>query len=56
MFYFLSFLDRSNLGNARIAGLQKSLHLTDNQYSIALTVTYIPYIVRRLVPLQTKNG
>lgn len=48
MFYFLSFLDRSNLGNARIAGLQKSLHLSDNQYSIALTVTYIPYIMAEI--------
>ncbi|KAI9614499.1 hypothetical protein KEM48_005964 [Puccinia striiformis f. sp. tritici PST-130] len=43
MFYFLSFLDRSNLGNARIAGLQSSLGLTDHQYSIALTVTYMSY-------------
>ncbi|KAA1122766.1 hypothetical protein PGTUg99_006944 [Puccinia graminis f. sp. tritici] len=50
MFYFLSFLDRSNLGNARIAGLQSSLHLSDHQYSIALTVTYIPYIVRQAHP------
>ncbi|KAH9453467.1 hypothetical protein Pst134EA_024339 [Puccinia striiformis f. sp. tritici] len=48
MFYFLSFLDRSNLGNARIAGLQSSLGLTDHQYSIALTVTYIPYIVAEI--------
>jgi len=47
-FYFLSFLDRSNLGNARIAGLQKSLHLSDKQYSIALTVTYIPYIMAEI--------
>ncbi|POW19198.1 hypothetical protein PSHT_04885 [Puccinia striiformis] len=48
MFYFLSFLDRSNLGNARIAGLQSSLGRTDHQYSIALTVTYIPYIVAEI--------
>ncbi|KAA1085752.1 hypothetical protein PGT21_018231 [Puccinia graminis f. sp. tritici] len=48
MFYFLSFLDRSNLGNARIAGLQSSLHLSDHQYSIALTVTYIPYIMAEI--------
>ncbi|OAV87184.1 hypothetical protein PTTG_00653 [Puccinia triticina 1-1 BBBD Race 1] len=48
MFYFLSFLDRSNLGNARIAGLQSSLRLSDHQYSIALTVTYIPYIIAEI--------
>ncbi|KAF9067838.1 major facilitator superfamily domain-containing protein [Rhodocollybia butyracea] len=34
MFYLLSFLDRSNIGNARVAGLQKDLGMTDSQYSI----------------------
>lgn len=33
MLYLLSFLDRSNIGNARIAGLQTDLKLTDTQYS-----------------------
>lgn len=32
MFYLLSIMDRSNLGNARVAGLQKDLHLSDWQY------------------------
>ncbi|PBK64283.1 MFS general substrate transporter [Armillaria solidipes] len=48
MFYFLSFLDRTNIGNARIAGLQRDLQMTNKQYSIALTVTYVPYIVTEL--------
>ncbi|KAF9445153.1 MFS general substrate transporter [Macrolepiota fuliginosa MF-IS2] len=48
MFYLLSFLDRTNLGNARVAGLQTDLKMTNNQYSIALTVTYVPYIVAEL--------
>ncbi|KAK0221360.1 major facilitator superfamily domain-containing protein [Armillaria fumosa] len=48
MFYFLSFLDRANIGNARIAGLQHDLHMTNKQYSIALTVTYVPYILIEL--------
>ncbi|KAF5355611.1 hypothetical protein D9757_012907 [Collybiopsis confluens] len=48
MFYLLSFLDRTNVGNARVAGLQKDLGLTNHQYSIALTVTYVPYIVSEL--------
>ncbi|KIM42076.1 hypothetical protein M413DRAFT_410689 [Hebeloma cylindrosporum] len=48
MFYFLSFLDRSNIGNARVAGLQKSLHLTDYQYQVCVTVTYVPYILSEL--------
>ncbi|KAG8763389.1 Proteasome subunit alpha type-4 [Ceratobasidium sp. 423] len=29
MFYLLSFLDRANIGNARVAGLQKDLHMTN---------------------------
>ncbi|KIK65240.1 hypothetical protein GYMLUDRAFT_980832 [Collybiopsis luxurians FD-317 M1] len=48
MFYLLSFLDRTNIGNARVAGLQKDLQMTNQQYSIALTVTYVPYIVAEL--------
>ncbi|KAF5383049.1 hypothetical protein D9615_004799 [Tricholomella constricta] len=48
MFYFLSFLDRSNIGNARVAGLQKDLKMSNKEYSIALTVTYVPYIVAEM--------
>ncbi|KII88410.1 hypothetical protein PLICRDRAFT_54249 [Plicaturopsis crispa FD-325 SS-3] len=48
MFYLLSFLDRSNIANAKVAGMQKSLKMTNTQYSMALTVTYIPYIVAEL--------
>ncbi|KAF8219144.1 MFS general substrate transporter [Tricholoma matsutake] len=48
MFYLLSFLDRTNFANARVAGLQKQLKMTNTQYSIALTVTYVPYIVAEL--------
>jgi len=48
LFYLLSFLDRTNIGNAKVAGLLKDLKMTPNQYSIALTVTYVPYIVAEL--------
>ncbi|KAL4263474.1 MFS transporter superfamily protein [Pleurotus pulmonarius] len=44
VFYLLSWLDRTNLGNARIAGLQTDLRLTNNQYSISLTMTLIPFL------------
>ena len=40
----LSFIDRVNIGNARVAGLQTDLKMSDFQYSLALTITYIPYI------------
>ncbi|KAL0573852.1 hypothetical protein V5O48_008093 [Marasmius crinis-equi] len=48
MFYLLSFLDRTNVANARVAGLQKDLKMTNKEYSIALTVTYVPYILAEL--------
>ncbi|KXN92712.1 hypothetical protein AN958_06990 [Leucoagaricus sp. SymC.cos] len=48
MFYLLSFLDRANIGNARVAGLQKGLGLTDTQYQIAVTTLYAPYIFAEL--------
>lgn len=48
MFYFLSFLDRSNIGNAKVAGLEKSLKLTNYQYEICVTALYAPYIAAEL--------
>ncbi|KIV97779.1 hypothetical protein PV10_01487 [Exophiala mesophila] len=48
MVYLLAFLDRANLGNARVAGLQVDLGLTDHQYQTAITVTYVPYIVSEI--------
>ncbi|KAF7298351.1 MFS domain-containing protein [Mycena kentingensis (nom. inval.)] len=48
LFYLLSFLDRTNIGNAKVAGLMTQLKLTPNQYSIALTITYVPYIAAEL--------
>ena len=45
LLYLLSFLDRSNIGNAKIAGLTDDLDLSDNQYEWLLTVFYITYIL-----------
>ncbi|KAI9568125.1 major facilitator superfamily domain-containing protein [Boletus coccyginus] len=47
-FFLLAFLDRTNIGNARVAGLQTSLGMSDYQYTVALTVTYIPYVCTEL--------
>ena len=45
--YVLAFLDRSNIGNARIAGMSKELHLGEvkNHYQWLLTIFYITYIL-----------
>lgn len=42
--YFLSFLDRVNISNAKLYGLAEELNLTGNQYNIALTVFFVPYV------------
>ncbi|KAL2349736.1 major facilitator superfamily domain-containing protein [Cryomyces antarcticus] len=45
LLYMLSFLDRSNIGNAKIAGLSRDLRLSSSQYEWLLTVFYITYIL-----------
>ncbi|KAI9457921.1 major facilitator superfamily domain-containing protein [Boletus coccyginus] len=47
-FHLLSTLDRTNIGNARVAGLQTSLAMSNYQYTMALTVTSIPQIFTKL--------
>ncbi|KAL4968438.1 putative MFS transporter [Aspergillus stella-maris] len=45
LLYLLSFLDRSNIGNAKIAGLMEDLKLSSSQYEWLLTAFYITYIL-----------
>ncbi|KAF2631141.1 MFS transporter-like protein [Macroventuria anomochaeta] len=44
LLYCLSFLDRTNIGNARIAGMQEDLKLSSNQFEWLIWVFYITYI------------
>ncbi|KAK0736553.1 major facilitator superfamily domain-containing protein [Apiosordaria backusii] len=43
LLYLLSFLDRGNIGNAKIEGLQEDLGLTDDQYNWCLTAFFFTY-------------
>lgn len=43
MLYLLSFLDRGNIGNAKIEGLQEDLNMSDDQYNLCLTVFFFAY-------------
>lgn len=43
--WLLAFIDRSNIGNARIDGLEDDLKLTGNMFNVALTVFYILYVL-----------
>lgn len=43
LLYLLSFLDRGNIGNAKIQGLTEDLGLTGAQYNWCLTVFFFTY-------------
>ncbi|KAA8574655.1 hypothetical protein EYC84_003905 [Monilinia fructicola] len=43
--YLLAYLDRSNIGNAKIAGMEEDLHLESESYEWLLTIFYISYIL-----------
>ncbi|CAN9128381.1 unnamed protein product [Alternaria sp. RS040] len=44
LMYLLSYMDRTNIGNAKIAGMADDLQLTSDQYSIALVVFFVTYV------------
>ncbi|OAG05531.1 MFS general substrate transporter [Paraphaeosphaeria sporulosa] len=43
--WLLAFIDRSNIGNAKIDGMVEDLRLDSNKFNIALAVFYVPYIL-----------
>ena len=43
--YLFAFLDRSNIGNANVFGLSSDINLSGSQYSTALCIFFIPYIL-----------
>ncbi|KAK7413573.1 hypothetical protein QQX98_007582 [Neonectria punicea] len=43
LLYLLSFLDRGNIGNAKIEGLQEDLKMEPDQYNWCLTVFFFTY-------------
>ncbi|SMQ51012.1 unnamed protein product [Zymoseptoria tritici ST99CH_3D7] len=44
LLFLMSYLDRSNIGNAAIAGLNEDLNLDGNKLNVAVTVFYVTYI------------
>ncbi|KAF2098495.1 MFS general substrate transporter [Rhizodiscina lignyota] len=41
--YLVAFVDRSNIGNAKVAGLTEDLHMSGPNYNVALTVFFVSY-------------
>lgn len=45
LLYMVAFIDRVNLGNARIQGLEKDLGMSGHDYNVAAMIFFIPYIL-----------
>lgn len=45
LLYLISHLDRANIGNAKIEGLEASLGMTDTDYNVAVSVFFIGYVL-----------
>lgn len=43
--FLLAFLDRINIGNARLQGLEDDLNMAGNDFNIALFIFFIPYVL-----------
>lgn len=53
LIYIMNYLDRNNLGAARLKGLQEDLSLSDTQYATCLSILYVGYILMQ-VPCSSK--
>lgn len=45
LLYLLSFLDRTNIGNARLANMEEDLGMQPGDYNDALTIFFVSYAV-----------
>ena len=52
LLYLICFLDRTNIANAKLAGLEKGLSMPSNGYNTALWIFYIPFVLAE-VPSNT---
>ncbi|KAK3323814.1 major facilitator superfamily domain-containing protein [Cercophora scortea] len=48
LIYIMNYLDRNNMGAARLKGLQADLSLNDTQYATCLSILYVGYILMQV--------
>ncbi|KAL4738808.1 major facilitator superfamily domain-containing protein [Aspergillus similis] len=48
MMLFMSYLDRINVSNARLAGMQEDLHMSDTAWSAGISLFYVGYIISQV--------
>lgn len=59
--YLMAYIDKTNIGNAKIEGLTSDLNMKGIQYNVAVAIFFIPFILfgqyeaRRLKP-SNANG
>ncbi|KAG8670896.1 hypothetical protein FPOAC2_04203 [Fusarium poae] len=44
----MNYLDRINVSNARLAGMQEDLHMTDTMWSLGISLFYVGYIISQI--------
>lgn len=45
LLYLFAYLDKTNLGNAKIEGLPASLGMTSIDYNVAVSIFFIPFVL-----------
>lgn len=45
LLYLMCFLDRTNIGNAKVANLTKDIPMSTSQYNASLTIFFISYAI-----------
>lgn len=48
LLYLICFLDRTNIANARIAGMEKGLHMPKTGFNTALWIFYLPFVLAEI--------
>ncbi|KPI39180.1 putative transporter [Cyphellophora attinorum] len=43
--YIFNYLDRTNIGNAKVGGMQTDLKLTSSDYSLVLSIFFVGYLI-----------
>ena len=51
----MAYLDRANIGNAKIEGMNEDLGLSDIEYNFVLSIFFVPYIIFGAYYLMTTN-
>lgn len=45
LLYLVAYLDKTNIGNAKIEGLVEDLGMTGVQYNVAVSIFFIPFVL-----------